>query len=151
MYLNQKDTQLAQCEEVSRADRIRGAYENKIRFYSPPEKMFEVFSTIKTEDGELRMSYGDFLRALTPYVYTSLPDSPDEYLKENTPKILLIVDADNDGSISFTEFFFFLLLLQTPHGLMRKLFRKYPNKQMSQEDFSKEMTALRKKSTTGIK
>jgi hypothetical protein len=27
--------------------RIRGNYENKIRFFSPPEKIFEVFSSIK--------------------------------------------------------------------------------------------------------
>ncbi len=27
-------------------ERIRGQYENKIRFMSPPEKVFEIFATI---------------------------------------------------------------------------------------------------------
>jgi len=35
----------ASCEEVSQTDRIRGNYENKIRFFSPPEKVFEIFAT----------------------------------------------------------------------------------------------------------
>jgi len=31
--------------EASRSDRIRGNYENKIRFFASPEKIFEVFAT----------------------------------------------------------------------------------------------------------
>jgi len=38
------------CDGPSTADRIRGNYENKIRFFSPPEKIFETFSTEKNED-----------------------------------------------------------------------------------------------------
>ncbi len=38
----------AECAEVSRQDRIRGVYENKIRFFSPPEKIFETFATVKS-------------------------------------------------------------------------------------------------------
>jgi len=30
---------IALCEEPSTADRIRGNYENKIRFFAPPEKV----------------------------------------------------------------------------------------------------------------
>ena len=33
---------------------LRGAYENKIRRYSPPEKIFDVFATIY-ENGKLLM------------------------------------------------------------------------------------------------
>lgn len=64
-YLLQNQQQ-AECE-ASRQDRIRGNYENKIRFYAAPEKMFEVFAGQKMEDGNFEMSFADFLHALTPY------------------------------------------------------------------------------------
>lgn len=37
---------------------------------SPPEKVFELFATIKTDEG-LFMSYEDFMRAMVPYNYNS--------------------------------------------------------------------------------
>ena len=103
----------SECEGVSRADKIRGAYENKIRFFAPPEKMFEIFSTLKTSEGEMRMSYADFLQTMTPYNHGKLQEKEfiEEYVKEHTPRILTKVDVNKDGEISFTEFFFFLLLL----------------------------------------
>lgn len=79
---------MALCEEPSREDRIRGSYENKIRFFSPPEKTYEIFATEKTEEGELRMSYKDFLRSMTPYCHTPLFEGTEEYLKNYTPDIL---------------------------------------------------------------
>ena len=79
---------MALCEEPSREDRIRGNYENKIRFFSPPEKTYEIFATEKTEEGELRMTYKDFFRAMTPYCYTPFFEGTDEYLKTYKPEIL---------------------------------------------------------------
>jgi len=58
--------------KASTASRIRGNYENKIRFFSPPEKIFEVFASVKNEDGKLAMNYRDLLRAITPYDYGEL-------------------------------------------------------------------------------
>ena len=110
MQQKENDT-YSQCEEPSRADSIRGNYENKIRFFSPPEKCYEIFASDKTESGELRMTYKDFLRAMTPYCHTPFFEDTEDYLKEHTPAILKKVDADGDGVISFTEFFFFLVLL----------------------------------------
>jgi len=51
-------------------DRIRGEYENKIRRYSPPEKIFEIFATIRNKDG-LFMSHRDLFRAICPYNYSA--------------------------------------------------------------------------------
>mmetsp|Transcript_3201 Transcript_3201/g.4329 ORF Transcript_3201/g.4329 Transcript_3201/m.4329 type:complete len:99 (+) Transcript_3201:205-501(+) len=75
----------SRCEEPSRSDNVRGNYENKIRFFSPPEKTFEIFSTEKTEDGEMRMSYKDFLRSMTPYCSTPFFEETDKYLESSTP------------------------------------------------------------------
>ena len=70
-----------ECEELSRAERIRGNYENKIRFFSPPEKTFEIFAHDKSEDGELEMSFADFLRAVTPFNYEVLDVDAEKYLE----------------------------------------------------------------------
>lgn len=145
-YLNQKNNEsYSECEEVSRASKIRGAYENKIRFYSPPEKVFEVFSSEKTESGEMRMSYPDFLRAMIPYSYGPLENNAEEYLKNNKPYIIGVVDPNQDGQISFTEFFFFLEILQTPFAIFRKMFRKYPGGKLTKQQFSEELKTLRRK------
>ena len=56
LFIQQRQNEsFAQCEEPSIPERTRGNYENKIRFYSPPEKTFEIFANKKSEDGgELR-------------------------------------------------------------------------------------------------
>ena len=77
----------------------------------------------------MRMSYKDFLHAMTPYCYTPYFEGQEDYLKENKPDILNKVDADGDGTISFTEYFFFLVLLQSSVRDMRRIFKKYENKE----------------------
>ena len=117
------------CADPSTADRIRGNYENKIRFFSPPEKIFETFSTAKDEDNHLMMKYEDLLRALTPYNYCDIKD-PKDYMEKwhhKIEKILHYADADNDGTISFTEFFFFITLLQIPDKLIGLDFNNMPD------------------------
>lgn len=44
-------------------------YENRIRAYSTPDKIFRYFATVKVtslEDTEVYMTPDDFLRAITP-------------------------------------------------------------------------------------
>lgn len=57
--------------EASRSDLIRGKYENKIRFFASPEKVFEVFAT-EQDEGKPMMSYADFLHCITPYNFGEL-------------------------------------------------------------------------------
>lgn len=97
--------------EASRADKIRGKYENKIRFFASPEKVFEIFASKKDDEtGEVSMSYGDFLHALTPYNNGELLDGGviEKYTEENEIPMLKFADADNSGTINFSEFLFFL-------------------------------------------
>ena len=59
------------------------------------------------------MSYIDFLRAMTPYNYGEIKDGK-EYLeihKDKLKEVFALADPDGDGSISFTEFFFFVTIL----------------------------------------
>lgn len=99
------------------------------------------------------MSYADFLKAMTPYSYTEPFDEKDieEYLKEHTPKILQTVDADKNGQISFSEFSFFLTLLQVQPGRLRRVFSKYPGKKVKNEDAPELMAKIRKYSSSGRK
>jgi hypothetical protein len=43
----QEDTN--ECEGLDMADRMRGLYENKIRFFCAPEKIFEIFASTRDE------------------------------------------------------------------------------------------------------
>ena len=105
-----QSNQIAFCGEAPRQDRIRGTYENKIRFFSPPEKIYETFASQKDEEGKLTMSYSDFFKSLTPYNYTEMKDNK-AYFEKFTPEVLKVADADDDGVISFPEFFFFVTIL----------------------------------------
>jgi len=118
---NQEDTAV-ECE-ASRSDRIRGNYENKIRFFAAPEKVFEIFASEEDEgDQSTQMSYSDFLHCLTPYNNGELISDEDikEYLKNNTPRIFEVADPDKNGQISYTEFIFFLTLHQVGQGRLRR-------------------------------
>mgnify|MGYP000197167771 CR=1 FL=1 len=59
------------------------------------------------------MTYGDFFRALTPYNYGVIKSNAEylEKFKDRVGKVLHLADADADGVISFTEFFFFVTVL----------------------------------------
>jgi Ca2+-binding EF-hand superfamily protein len=59
------------------------------------------------------MTYGDFFRALTPYNYGEIKSNAEylEKFKDRVGKVLHLADADADGVISFTEFFFFMTVL----------------------------------------
>lgn len=83
---------VAMAEEASRADKIRGSYENKIRFFAPPEKIFETFAS-KKKDDKLVMTYNDIFRALTPYNFTSIKDT-NSYFENFTPRCIKLVDPN---------------------------------------------------------
>jgi len=72
------------------------------------------------------MSYNDFFKALTPYNYTEIKDNK-KYFEKFTPDVLKVADSNNDGVISFPEFFFFITILQMPLGLIAKEFVKGGN------------------------
>jgi len=154
-YLKMKQEEVASAEAASTADRIRGNYENKIRFFSPPEKIFETFASKKLEeDGTVVMTYGDFFKALTPYNYGEIKSSEDlekyiEGFKTRVNKVLHYADADGDGIISFTEFFFFVTVLQLPETIIEKDFKKVDK--MDEATFSRCMTTHRKKTKFGSK
>lgn len=66
-------------------------YENRIRLYSNPDKIFRYFSSIKINYGngesEIYMTPDDFLRALTPGVKQPDGLGLDQYKKVDLSKV----------------------------------------------------------------
>ena len=56
------------------------------------------------------MSYCAFFKALTPYNYCEMKDTKS-YFEKFQPDVLKVADSNNDGVISFPEFFFFITIL----------------------------------------
>ena len=94
------------------------------------------------------MSYGDFFRALTPYNHSEIKDNKP-YFEKYQPDVLKVADSNNDGVISFPEFFFFITILQLPLGIIQKEFAKKPK--MTKEELSSALTHLRKNTLLGHK
>lgn len=125
LYLNQSD--LAFAAQPSENDyNLRGNKENKVRFFGTPQQIYQQFATELDEDGKKAMSYEDFFKALTPYNYQKPKDNSDYFDKfqAQVNEIMKIADVDGDGQISFAEFYFFVLLCQTPEKCIIKDFNK---------------------------
>ena len=85
------------CDSPSTSEKIRGHYENKIRFFAAPEKIYETFASIKSDDGVF-MSYKDFFHTLTPYSFIAAnEDEEDNYFDRFKPEILKLADVNQDG------------------------------------------------------
>ena len=125
--------------QASTADRIRGNYENKIRFFSPPEKIFEVFATKQFEDGSLVMTYADFIRAMIPYNNEKVKSNAQielylEWYGNDIKELLKLADPDGDKEIAFTEFLMFTTIMQIPETTMSRLFfGKFEGNKMTEE------------------
>lgn len=98
------------------------------------------------------MSYADFFKALTPYNYTEMKDM-SEYFEKNQIEALKLADVNGDGVIDFTEFFFFITIMQIPETIVEDVFRKHGDKPdtISAEDFGKVLSELRKNTILGSK
>lgn len=78
--MKRKENALNECESLDRAEKMRGLYENKIRFFCGPEKIFEIFAGERDAESKLQMSYKEFFKAVTPFNYSPSKDM-DDYFK----------------------------------------------------------------------
>uniref|UniRef100_A0A0K0DKC2 Calcium uptake protein 1 homolog, mitochondrial n=1 Tax=Angiostrongylus cantonensis TaxID=6313 RepID=A0A0K0DKC2_ANGCA len=107
-------------------------YEDRIRLYSTPDKIFRYFATLnlffhvidKDDDGkfEVFMTPEDFLRSLTPGVIQPRKyglDSyktyqPDKYKHNFSDTTSIFYKLGENGLISFSDYLFLMTLLSTP-------------------------------------
>ncbi|KAL7751137.1 Calcium uptake protein 1, mitochondrial [Sorochytrium milnesiophthora] len=105
-----------------------GRYENRIRAYSHPRKVFHYFATVLKGDS-VYMTPEDFVRSLIPY--RDVPDSerPDERYRrlktQSAIELFKLADTDGDGVISYPEYMLFLALLLIPQEHYRIAFRVF--------------------------
>jgi Ca2+-binding EF-hand superfamily protein len=121
-------------KHVSLHDRHFIAYENRVRAYSTPDKIFRYFATLEIQEGEGRgkedthiyMTPEDFLRSITPGVIQ--PENLgldrfrtvhiDQWKRERSEVMVdegsVFTRLGHDGLISFSDYLFLLTIISTP-------------------------------------
>ncbi|EGC29805.1 hypothetical protein DICPUDRAFT_158565 [Dictyostelium purpureum] len=99
-------------------EKIINNYQNRIREFSTPEKVFQIFASVR-KNGQSYMTVEDFIRAILPHQYKASSDTstkPKSVNIKDIPYSFKIADVDGDGLISFSEFMFFSTLLSIPEN-----------------------------------
>jgi len=124
-------------------------YENRIRSFSSPEKVFSVFASV-SKNGHNYMTVEDFIRALIPYEHSALLEKQKPKRRKHDykslPAAFKIADQNQDGLISFEEYLFFVTLLSIPEQSFKVAFRMLDvndDGNVDQNEFMKMISFLR--------
>ncbi|XP_017486245.1 PREDICTED: calcium uptake protein 1 homolog, mitochondrial-like [Rhagoletis zephyria] len=144
-------------------------YENRIRLYSNPEKIFRYFASIKivynNGDSEIYMTPDDFLRALTPGVKQPDGLGLDQFKKidlskgKNDFKHDLKPDSifyklSKFGLINFSDFLFLLTVISVSRRHFEIAFRFFDENgdgDLEFEEFEKVQNAILSQTSIGQK
>eukprot|EP01111_Echinosteliopsis_oligospora_P004904 TRINITY_DN1801_c0_g1_i1.p1 TRINITY_DN1801_c0_g1~~TRINITY_DN1801_c0_g1_i1.p1 ORF type:complete len:426 (+),score=105.56 TRINITY_DN1801_c0_g1_i1:78-1280(+) len=135
--------------------KIMTNYENRIREYSTPEKIFFTFASVK-KDGHNYMTIDDFIRALVPHQFV-FKEGTNKPLKRGTatlPAAFKIADQNQDGLISYEEYLFFISLLSIPEDSFKVAFKMIDEDgsgTLDLNEFTKMMSFLKQASPSGQK
>ncbi|XP_024539270.1 calcium uptake protein, mitochondrial [Selaginella moellendorffii] len=142
--------------------RVFFKYERRIRAFSPPEKVFEYFASLR-EDGQSFMTPSDLMRAVVPVFPSSESNATREGSLggERSPgelscppsKFFMLFDTNGDGRISFPEFIFFVTLLSLPEENFKTTFKMFDidgNDMIDREEFKKIMSIMRSQTRQGL-
>ncbi|KNE67532.1 hypothetical protein AMAG_11987 [Allomyces macrogynus ATCC 38327] len=118
-----------------------GHYENRVRAYSHPFKVFQYFAST-SKGGTDYMTADDFIASLLPFRDVPDHERPDPAYRRlktsSAAQFLKLADLDGDGLISFSEYMLFLTLLQIPDHHIDMAFSALDtdgNGQLSQSEF----------------
>jgi len=139
-------------------------YENRIRHYSTPDKVFRYFATLQASDhAEIYMTPDDFLRSITPGLKQPDGLGLDQY-KRYDPKTIqerLELNLDKDsifyklgsaGLITFSDYIFLLTVLSTSRRHFEIAFRMFDlngDGDVDCEEFEKVATLIRHQTSIG--
>ncbi|KAJ3192480.1 hypothetical protein HK101_006513 [Irineochytrium annulatum] len=116
----------------------KGEYENKIRTFSHPIKVFNYFAS-QEKDGVRYMTVYDFMHSLLPYRSFH---HHDVVSVPSAERFFGLADTDGDGLISFSEYLLFVTFLGTDTRSWRvsfKIFDDDGNGTITKEEFQKIM------------
>lgn len=138
-------------------------YENRIRHYSTPDKIFRYFATLRVVneegDSEIYMTPADFVRAITPD-----EKQPDGYGLDQFKKIdakrfhdielkgRALGTLGECGLISFADYMFLLTVLSTPEKHFEIAFRLFDlngDGEVSFEEFQQVTDVILHQTETG--
>ncbi|CAG9785175.1 unnamed protein product [Diatraea saccharalis] len=153
-------------EKIGFRDRKIIEYENRMRAYSTPDKIFRYFATVKLTYGdstEIYMTPDDFLRAITPGMKQPDGLGLDQYRRYDPKSISqrLNLDLDEDsifyklgssGLITFSDYIFLLTVLSTSRRHFEIAFRMFDlngDGDVDCEEFEKVAALIRQQSSIG--
>lgn len=146
-------------------------YENRIRQYSTPDKVFRYFASLKVvhigEDNEVFMTPEDFVRSLTPGKVQPPGLGLDEHEKFNPEKHKykghiseqlgqdsVFMKMGEYGLISFSDYIFLLTVLSLPPRLFEIAFQMFDlngDGEVSPAEFEKVQSILFNLTSTGLR
>ncbi|XP_076160501.1 mitochondrial calcium uptake 1 isoform X2 [Ptiloglossa arizonensis] len=153
-------------EKIGFRDRKITEYENRLRAYSTPDKIFRYFATVKLsslEGTEIYMTPDDFLRAITPGMKQPDGLGLDKYKRYDPKnihtKLELALDEDSifyklgsAGLITFSDYIFLLTVLSTSRRHFEIAFRMFDfngDGDVDSEEFGKVATLIRQQTSIG--
>ncbi|XP_048761828.2 calcium uptake protein 1, mitochondrial-like isoform X2 [Ostrea edulis] len=149
-------------------------YENRIRAYSTPDKIFRYFATLKVHHGEdkgweIYMTPEDFVRSITPGMKQPEGLDLDRFIKfdpqsEDFKQILnskvewnlgedsIFYQMGESGLISFSDYIFLLTVLSTPPRNFQIAFQMFDfngDGEVDIEEFEKVNAIIRNQTSIG--
>eukprot|EP00118_Oscarella_pearsei_P007397 m.35984 g.35984 ORF g.35984 m.35984 type:complete len:418 (+) comp32197_c0_seq2:46-1299(+) len=165
-----KEKELEECENkkrkhVSFRDRRYVAYEDRIRAYSTPDKVFRYFATLKVmdSDGEsfIYMTPQDFVRSITPGAVQPHGLGLDQFKRIDAKAVESFQQTDDGGIfsqigrlISFSDYLFLLTVLSTPKRHFEIAFHMFDlngDGNVDKQEFDKVCDVLTKKTAVGLR
>uniref|UniRef100_A0A4W3GQ65 Calcium uptake protein 1, mitochondrial n=1 Tax=Callorhinchus milii TaxID=7868 RepID=A0A4W3GQ65_CALMI len=143
-------------------DRKVMEYENRIRAYSTPDKIFRYFATLKiineNGDSEVFMTPQDFVRSITPN--EKQPESKWRILKLSQEREKFADEGSifytlgECGLISFSDYIFLTTVLSTPHRnfeIAFKMFDLNGDGEVDLEEFEQVQSIIRSQTSMGMR
>ncbi|XP_011342445.1 calcium uptake protein 1 homolog, mitochondrial isoform X1 [Ooceraea biroi] len=155
-------------QKIGFRDRKIIEYENRMRHYSTPDKVFRYFATLQVTSNDIHevfMTPDDFLRSMTPGVKQPDGLGLDQY-KRYDPKNIhtkLELELDEDsifyklgsaGLITFSDYIFLLTVLSTSRRHFEIAFRMFDfngDGDVDSDEFGKVATLIRQQTSIGTR
>ncbi|XP_076397687.1 mitochondrial calcium uptake 1 isoform X2 [Megachile rotundata] len=153
-------------EKIGFRDRKIIEYENRMRHYSTPDKVFRYFATLQVVNNDIHeifMTPDDFLRSITPGLKQPDGLGLDKYKRYDPKnihtKLELALDEDSiffklgsAGLITFSDYIFLLTVLSTSRRHFEIAFRMFDfngDGDVDSEEFGKVATLIRQQTSIG--
>ncbi|XP_045153025.1 LOW QUALITY PROTEIN: calcium uptake protein 1, mitochondrial-like [Echinops telfairi] len=152
-------------------DRKVMEYENRIRAYSTPDKIFRYFTTLKVirepGESEVFMTPQDFVRSITPNEKQPEHLGLDQYIKkcfdgkkisQEREKLAdegsVFYTLGECGLISFSDYIFLTTVLSAPqrnYGIAFKMFDLNGDGEADMEEFEQVQSIIRSQTSMGVR